>query len=309
MRTALMVVLGVQSALAAPATVERIAAVVNQEIILLSEVKERAAMLAQAGEVGEGQLKQLVERMVEDVLVVQQAVELKLTVEEAEIDRAADEVMKQNHLDAAQFKEALSAQGYTLAAYRRDLRRQLLRLKVINAAVRSHISISDDELKAFYEQSARQSGGRRQSHLRHVLVALPAGADEKEVERRRRIALRVVEQARAGTSFAELANTYSDDGATKKEGGDLGWVEPGVLENAVDEVVLTLEAPSEVRGPIKTARGFEVLQLVEKKEGDVRPFAEVKEQLRQQLYASQLEKQTLAWLTELRKKAHIEIRL
>ncbi len=306
-------------ALATPVTVERIVAVVNSEIILLSDARDRGVGAGITVEekgtpaerrTAEQALKPVVERMVEDVLVQQQAAELKLTVEEAEVDRAVEEVRKQNNLDPESFQQALAGQGYTIAAYRKDLRRQILRLKVINTAVRSHINVSDEEVKAFYEQSARQSGGHREAHVRHVLVKVPAGADDREVERLRRVAARVVEEARGGKDFGELAKTYSDDEGTKADGGDLGWIKQGEgLPQAVDDVVFSMDQAKEVRGPIRTDRGFEVLQLLEKKEGDLRPFNEVKEQLRQQLYASQLEKQTQSWLNELRKKAHIEIRL
>jgi parvulin-like peptidyl-prolyl isomerase len=310
---------GALSAHAAPVSIERIVAVVNSEIVLLSEAKDRAALLGQPVDSrgnqaerrqAEAALKPLVEKMVEDILVTQQATELKLSVDEAEVDRAADEVMKQNHLDKETFAQALEQQHFTLANYRRDLRRQLLRLKVINTAVRSRINVSDEEVKSFYEQNARQSGSHRQAHVRHVLVAVPAGSDDKEVESKRQVAAKVVELARGGTSFAELAKSYSDDAATKADGGDWGWMKQGESSSQVlEDVIFTMDQVNEVRGPIKTDRGFEVIQLLEKKEGDYRPFNEVKEQLRQQLYTSQLEKQTQSWLNELKKKAHIEYRL
>jgi peptidyl-prolyl cis-trans isomerase SurA len=322
MRTLLLPVLlaAALPARAAPVTAERIVAVVNAEIILLSEAKEHAAQMGQPiDERGtsaverrqaEQQLRQVVERMIDDTLMVQQAAELKLSVEEAEIDRAIEEVKKQNHLDDTQFLQALVSQGYSLSSYRKDLRKQIIRLKVVNTAVRARINISDEEVKAFYEQGARQAGGHRQAHVRHVLVAVPPSASEKEIEQKRRVATRVLEDARGGRDFAELAKTYSDDPATKADGGDLGWVKQGEgLPTSMDEVIFTMDEVKEVRGPIKTDRGFEVLQLLEKKEGDLRPFAEVKDQIRQQLYSTQLEKQTQLWLAELRKKAHVDIRL
>src|SRR5439155_26315990 len=114
------------------------------------------------------QLRQLLDRMVDDALVLQQAGELKLSVEDAEIDRATEEVRKNNNLTAEQFNEALAAQGFTVPAYRKDMRRQLLRLKVLNNAVRSRISLSEEDVRAFYEQNARHAGGHRSARVRHV---------------------------------------------------------------------------------------------------------------------------------------------
>jgi peptidyl-prolyl cis-trans isomerase SurA len=307
------------AARAAPVTVERIVAVVNSNIILLSEAKERASQMGQpiddkatdlAGKrAAELALKQIVERMVEDDLVLQQASELKLSVEDSEIDRAVDEVRKQNNLDESTFAQALASQGYTLASYRKDLRRQLLRLKVVNTAVRSRINVTDEDVRAFYDQTSRQAGGHRQAHVRHVLIAVPTGAETATVEQKRALASRVLTEARDGADFAELARKYSDDAASKADGGDLGTVKQGEgLPAALEEVIFSMDV-KDVRGPVRTDRGFEVLQLLEKKDGDVKPFAEVKDQIKQQLYAQQLEKQTQAWLAELKKKAHVEERL
>ena len=305
-------------AVAAPVMADRIAAVVNSEIVLVSEAKDRAAQVGQPIDekgttvaekrAAEQQLRAVVDRMVDDLLVIQQATELKLAVEETEVDRAVDEVMKQNKLDADAFAHALGEQGYTLASYRKDLRKQLLRLKVVNTAVRSRITVSDEEVKAFYEQSARPTGSHRSAHVRHVLVVVPEGATAAEVETKRGIAVRVLAAARGGEDFAGLAKQFSDDPSTRDSGGDLGWIKQGEAD-ALGEVIFSMDEQKEVRGPIRTARGFEVVQLLEKKEGDLRPFAEAKEQLRQQLYSAQMEKQTQIWLTELRKKAHIDIRL
>jgi peptidyl-prolyl cis-trans isomerase SurA len=299
-------------------TVERIVAVVNNEVVLLSELKERASQIGQtiddtgppeARRKAEQQLRQVLDRLVDDLLVLQQATELKLAVEEAEVDRAIEEVKKNNNLTTEQFAEALGAQGYTLASYRKDLRKQLLRLKVINTAVRSHINLSDEDVKAFYEQTARRAGGHRTAHVRHVLVALPDGIDDRAREQRQRLAARVLEEARAGADFAKLALAYSDDAVTRDAAGDLGWLKEGEgLPEALSEVIFNMDV-SEVRGPIRVPRGFEIVQLVEKKDGEVRPFAEVKDQIRQQLYGQQMEKQTTTWLTDLRKKAHIDVRL
>lgn len=319
-----LALIGARPAVAAPVaaaagtTIERIVAVVNSEIVLLSEAKDRAAQLGQpiddhGGSLAEKrqaeqQLKAVVDRMVDDALVLQQAGELKLAVEEAEIDRAVDEVMKQNKLDRDAFAHALSEQGYSLTAYRKDLRRQLLRLKVINTAVRSRINVSDEDVKAFYEQNARQAGVHRTAHVRHVLVAVPDGTTPDELERRRKIAVRVMEEARDGQDFEKLARLYSDDVATKEGSGDLGWVTQGETD-ALGDVIFAMDEKGEVRGPIRTAKGFEVVQLVEKKDGDLKPFDEAKDQIRSQLYQSQMEKQTQMWLNELKKKAHIEVRL
>ncbi|MGZ3426033.1 MAG: peptidylprolyl isomerase, partial [Polyangia bacterium] len=215
---------------------------------------------------------------------------------------------EQNKLDDATFKTALEQQGFTVEGYRKTLKKQILELKVVNTAVRSRVTVSDDEVKTYYKQNEKLVAGDRQSHLRQILVAVPGGASDADAAAKRRVAVKVVELSRGGTSFTELAKQYSDDEGTKASGGDLGWVGKGVLVDALDEAVAAME-PNDIRGPIRTERGWVVLQLVERKSGDLRPYEEIKEQLRKQLYDQQVEKAQQSWLRELRKKSHVDIRL
>jgi peptidyl-prolyl cis-trans isomerase SurA len=311
--------LGALSAAAAPQKriIERVVAVINNEIVLDTELEQFAVPLVRQGldldstegrkALDEAKHKAL-DAMVDDRLVMQQAGELKLSVTSEEVERAIDEVKRQNKLDDATFVEALKQQGFSLESYRKNLRRQILNLKVVNTAVRSRISVSDDEVRTYYQQNARQLGGEKQAHIRQILISVPADANPDENERKKRVAAKVVELARGGTRFEELAKKYSDDDTTKAEGGDAGWIGKGVLVDALEETIAGMDA-GDVRGPVRVAPGWMVLQLVERKAGDIRPYEEVKEQLRKTLYDQQVEKATQSWLRELRKKAHVDIRL
>ncbi len=298
-------------------TIERVVAVVNEEIILDTEVEQWAAPNLRQGvdydspdgqKVWEEAKRKALDQLIDSKLEAQQATELKLTVTNDEIDRAAESVRDQNHLDEATFREALKQQGFTMESYRKTIKRQLLELKVLNTAVRSRVSVSDDEIKAYYQQNERALGGDKQAHLRQILIAVSADASPAEADRKKRVAQKVLDLARGGTSFNELAKKYSDDALTKDEGGDLGFIGHGVLQDEIENAVAGMDA-GDFRGPLRTARGWLVLQLVERKAGDLKPFDEVKEALRKQLYDQQVEKATSAWLRELRKKAHLDIRL
>jgi peptidyl-prolyl cis-trans isomerase SurA len=297
--------------------IDKVAAVVNDDIILESEV-EQFAVPAMRGpvdlETPEGRKAwdevkhKALDQLIETRLVAQQAVELKLKVESDEVDRAMEEVKHQNKLDDATFVEALKQQGFTPESYRKNLKRQILELKVLNTAVRSRVQVSDDEVKTYYQQNARQMNGQSNAHLRQILIAVPTDASDADVERRRKVAVKVIELARAGKSFVELAKAYSDDELTKADGGDLGEVGPGVLQEALEQAVAGMDA-GDVRGPVRTARGWHVLQLVERKATELKPFDEAKDQIRKQLYDQQVEKASQSWIRELRKKAHVDIRL
>jgi parvulin-like peptidyl-prolyl isomerase len=295
--------------------IERVVAVVNDDIILDSELEQFVGPQYRGPDPGtpEGKKawdeakRKALDALIDGRLVQQQAAELKLSVTPEEVDRAVEQIKTQNHLEDSQFAEALKAQGFTMESYRKTLRKQILELKVVNTAVRARVAVGDDEVRAAYKQSERSMAGDRQSHLRQILVAVPERASAEDVERKRRVAQKVMELAHAGTSFTELAKQYSDDAATKASGGDLGLVGKGVLVETLDEAVASMET-GDLRGPLRTERGWIVLQLVERKAADMKPFEEVKEQLRKQLYDEQVEKAQQSWFKELRKKAHIDVR-
>jgi parvulin-like peptidyl-prolyl isomerase len=302
--------------LASAKLVDRVVAVVNDEIILDSELELFTAPNLRNPvdlDTTEGQKlfdtmkRKYLDRLIESRLIAQQAADLKLSVTSDEVDRAIEEVKHQNNIDDAAFAEALKGQGFTMEAYRKNLKKQILELKVINTAVRSRVSVSEEEVKTAYHQSDRQYAGERLAHLREIVLLVPKDASSELVEKKRGLAARILSEAQGGhRPFKELAKAYSE-ADSKAEGGDLGFVQAGSLVDALGEVVRTMD-PGDVRGPIRTAQGFSVLELVEWKSGNLKPYDEVKDQLKRQLYDQQVEKATASWVKELRKRAHVDIR-
>ena len=303
------------SGLAQARTIDRVVAVVNDEIILDSELEEFAAPLLKApldldtpdgASAFDALKKKSLDRLIDTRLIGQQAKELNLKVSTEEVDRAVDEIKKQNKIEDADFEEALKSQGFTLEGYRKNLSRQLLDMKVVNTAVRGRVLVSDDEIRTAYNQSDRQNAGERLAHLREIVILVPKTATAAEVGKKQALAAKVVAAANTGKDFVELAKAYSESD-TRADGGDLGFVQAGNLVEALGEVVTQMD-PGDVRGPVRTQVGWSVLQLVEWKAGNLRPFDEVKDQLRKQLYDQQVEKATNAWVKELRRKAHVDVR-
>lgn len=299
---------------------DRIAAVVNEEIILDSEVNQNALQTARAelGDVDfgspEGQRKfeqhrrKTLETLVERVLIMQQAREMKVDVTDEEVRSAVDSVRTQNNLTAEQFQEALKQQGInSLEEYKKSLHKQLVQMRVINQAVRSKISIGDDEVRALYAQNVRQaSGDAMQIHLKQIFLTVPPTATPSQVDEKRRLGMKIVAELRGGKDFTQLAKQHGDDAASKA-GGDLGFLARGDLPPELREPVVSMD-PGDVRGPIQSDRGLHILQLIEKKSGEVKSFDEAKEDLRRQLYEQSLERGIQNWTKELRRKAHVDIR-
>jgi peptidyl-prolyl cis-trans isomerase SurA len=193
-----------------------------------------------------------------------------------------------------------------MAAYRADLKKQLLRFRVINIAVGSRVSISDEEVKSYYERHMK-SGGNVQVRASHIFIAIADAADAAAVKEKQVQAEKLLERARAGEDFAKLAKQYSDDAATRGDGGDLGTFGKDMLPKAIEELVFSMKV-GEVRGPVRADRGFHVLKLVERKNKDPKPLAEVQDDIRIQLRQKEMERQTKTYIAELRKKSLVDVR-
>jgi peptidyl-prolyl cis-trans isomerase SurA len=295
--------------------VEKIAAVVGENIVLASEVEEKAApLMVDISKVPDPDKRaaratslrhEVLERLIDDELILQQAVELKLNVTSDQIDSSIEEIKKQNSIDDDQLREALRAQGMTMAAYRADLKRQLLRYRVLNIAVGSRVNVSDEEVKAYYERHMRGSANV-QVRASHIFVAIPDGADAAVAAEKEAQAKKILERAKT-EDFAKLAREVSDDAATRSEGGDLGFFGKDMLPKPIEELVFAMK-PGEVRGPVRADRGFHVIKLVDRKVKDAKPLDDVKDDIRMQLRQKDMERQTKIYLTELRKKTLVDIR-
>lgn len=302
----------------APLMVDRVVAVVDDEVILSTELMMRVAPMAfelqkisDARERTRRQTKlasEVLSEMINEELVTQAARSAKLDVGEKEVNAAIDDLKKQNNLDDEQLTDALRMQGYNMSSYRKDVRNQILRMRAVNTLVRPRVSITEDDVRAKYDEKSRRSTQVSEVNLQHILLAMPADADEATIRDTRAKAADILTKAKAGEDFAALAATYSDDPATKNIGGDLGWIKRNMIATEWETVVFAM-AKGETRGPIVGPRGLHVFRVSDVKDSKQEPFDKAKEPLRNELYRVEMDKQTRLWVDELRKKAHFEIML
>lgn len=299
--------------------VERIVAVVNDDVVLLSELRdrlqpylaeiralpsavEREARLQQA-------TREMLQAMVDEDLITQQARRSNVTVTAEEVDRAIGNVIRANHMDRAQFIQALAGQGMSYAQYTIDVRRQLLALKVLNARVRGRINITTEDVRDAYNQTVRQVRMTDSFEGAHIFVRVPANAGPRELAAARARAEQALARVRGREAFADVARAMSEDAATREEGGALGTHVHGQLDPALDDMFLSLE-PGEVAPElVRTSLGFHVLKLLSRDASEVQPFEAVKEGLYQQLVEREMGRQQQLWLKELRRRAFLQMRL
>jgi peptidyl-prolyl cis-trans isomerase SurA len=301
--------------------VDRIAAVVAGDIILFSEVLERAepalAELEKAANQGgmlmiEGRAEQILRDtlggMIDELLVQQQAREMKIKVTNEEVDLAIANMARENRVDLETFEKALAARGKDMLTYRSEMRSDLLKYKVLNLRVRGRVKISDDEARQYYNDQVREVRATGTFTGAHILIRVPAGARAAEVAHLRKRAEELRKRVDNGEDFARIAEQESEDQATAEHGGSLGERRTGEIPATLDRAFLDLE-PGEVSGPVRTAAGFHVVKLIGREALGVQGFAEVKNRIVAQLMQEEMVRQQQIWLKELRLRTFIDVRI
>ncbi|MDQ3296008.1 MAG: peptidylprolyl isomerase [Myxococcota bacterium] len=298
--------------------VERVIAIVNDSIILASELEARmvpvrgeAMQIADQKERDRRLAKlssQVLDEMVSEELIVQAAETAKIEVEASEVQAALDEIKQNNNLDDAGLAQALAAQGYTLANYKHDLRRQLLRLRAVNQLVAPKVQVTEEDVRARYDEMQRRSQSVSAVSLSHILFKLPENPTEQQLAEAKEKAAKAIARAKGGEAFDKVAAEVSEDDSTKATGGQLGWFQRGSVQPEWEQIVFSMEK-GDVRGPVTGPQGLHVFQVTEVKNNQMKPFAEMKEQIMRELRRREMDKQTATWLEDLRKKAYIDIKL
>jgi parvulin-like peptidyl-prolyl isomerase len=299
--------------------VDYVVAVINDAIILNSELEvRRAPLLAETQQITDPKERerriakltsQILDEMVNEEVIVQAAEQAKIEVESADVQAALDEIKQSNNLDDAGLSAALAAQGYTMAGYKHELRRQVLRYRAVNQLVAPKVNVTDEDVRARYDQMARRTEQVQAVQLSHMLFKLPDHATEQQIAEAKDRAAKAIARVKAGEEFAKVAATESDDEGTKATGGELGWFQRGSLATPEWEPIVFAMEKGDIRGPVPGPNGFHVFLVTEVKRSDLKPFPEMKEQLMRELRRRETDKQTASWVEDLRKKAYIDIKL
>lgn len=319
-RVLTLAALGVTAAGNASASVvERVVAVVGEQAVLLSELRDRAKpFLLQLGQQAEDEAHRaaatsqlyarLLQRMIEDELEQKAANRANLTVTAAEIDDALKRIATQNGVTVARILDEATKSGLTEVSYKQELRRQLLEAKLMNLRIQGRLRVSEEDVRAAYQKLVHDE--RKQLGFRAAWIRISASRalDAAALRARRAEADRIVAEARAGVDFAALARRYSSDAATRDSGGFLGRMKPGELPPALDSVALTLDSGG-ISEPVRYGDDFVVLKIIGRDESQLPPFDDAKDELTQRVYLEKMNKARQHWMDGLRRQTHVEIRL
>jgi peptidyl-prolyl cis-trans isomerase SurA len=249
---------------------DRVAATVNDGIVLQSELDEQTLLIAQRLRAQNLELpaqnvlrQQVLERLVMQELQMQRADRAGIKIADETLNNALKDVAQRNNLPLDQLPEALAAQGIDYATYRETIRKELTLQILRQRDVIARINVSPRELEQFLEKQSKMPSEANEYNVSHILIAVPQAATPDQLDEASKRANEVYERATKGEDFARLAVQYSNS-QTALEGGSLSWRKGPELPTFLAEIVARLK-PSEVSEPLRTPSGYHLVRLNEQR--------------------------------------------
>jgi peptidyl-prolyl cis-trans isomerase SurA len=304
---------------AAPQTLDKVVAVVDDDVIMASELGLQMHMiesqLQQANKPIpplEVMQKQVLEKLIVESLQVQLGERAGIKVTDEQLQAALTDIAAQNRVSIESLQHEVEKQGIPFGMFRNNVRKEIIVQQVQQALVNKRIEISDQDVDTFLKSeegriAASQQAGDKlmpQSHTRHILIKTSAVRNDDESKA-------LLQSIRAkiaqGEDFGDLAKNYSEDPGSALKGGDLGWVMQGQMVPQFEEVMNGMDLQY-VSAPFRTQYGWHILQVLERRQQNMSDEI-LKKQAQIFLRKRQYQDELPRWLKELRDKAYVKIKL
>jgi peptidyl-prolyl cis-trans isomerase SurA len=253
---------------------DKVAAVVNEGVVLQSELDEQVVVIAQRLRQQGLELppqnvlrQQVLERLVVQEIQMQRAKRGGIRINDEQLNAALAEVAQRNGIPLQRLPEALAQQGIDYGAYREGIRKELTLQVLRQRDVIQKINVSPRELDQFLEKQKGRPSELNEYNLSHILIAVPQAATAAQLEEAARRASDVYERAKKGEDFSRLAVAYSNS-QTALEGGSLGWRKGPEIPTVLADLVTGLK-PGGISEPLRTPSGYHIVKLNEVRGADV----------------------------------------
>jgi peptidyl-prolyl cis-trans isomerase SurA len=291
------------AAMARAEVVERILAVVNDDVITKSEVDQMAkAMQAQPGMQmvsGKELEKKLLDAMITQKLALTEAKRRGITVADKEVQAAFDDFKKRNNIpDDATLDKALVREGMTVKGLKKQMHDQMLTERLMSIVAAGKAIVSDKQVHDFYDKEfPKTSGG--QVHLKILNMPYPPGATEAQKEEVKKKAEMILQENRKGVSWEQLRDKYS------VMLQDMGLINESDLDPELVQFLGKVKTGE--TAPIQTLKGFQLVQVVDRKDSKTLSFEKVAPKIRELLERQDMEKTFKEWIKTQKDKSHIKI--
>jgi peptidyl-prolyl cis-trans isomerase SurA len=253
---------------------DQIVVVVNEDVITktmmdnrIEDFRKQLALSQISSVEPEVLKKQVLERMIRDMIQLQQAKQLGITVDDLMLNRMLEQLAQSNNMTLEKFRDTIEAEGINYARFREQTRDEIIIKQLQQRVVASKINVSDQEVQQYIDQNESMDSSKTTYHLRHILIAIPESATPEDIEKASGKADFVFRQIQSGAKFEDIAIKESS-GRNALQGGDLGERKANELPQLFVDAVADL-SPGETSRPVRSASGFHLLQLVSRSDDQV----------------------------------------
>jgi len=290
---------------AAAEALDKIVAVVNNDVITQQEVQDKLVMVQRQATAAHQTLpadaelkKQILEQLINRELQLQVAKRAKIEVTEADLNAAIQDIAVRNHVSLEQMKASLIKDGITFEAFRKQIREEMLMGKVERQAVNPNVNVADEEIAAFLKSGAVNEA-TKEYHVLDIVVPVADKPTPKELQDARNLALDTAKKLRANTDVDVVVH------ANNVQQQDLDWRPLQALPSIFIAQVGKMKS-GEISGPIQAPNGFHIIKLLGVRQAPNSKTVTA-DQAREILYHRKLDENLKNWLQELRKQSYIKI--
>ncbi|MDP7591362.1 MAG: peptidylprolyl isomerase SurA [Litorilituus sp.] len=253
-------------ALAKEEQLDKVAAIVNNSVVLESEIQDLLTSIKNQAKKNNQSLPsdnalrtQVMDKLINDSLVLQIGERMGIQVSDAQLDQTIANMAGENKLTLSQFRQEIISDGTDYEKYRENVRTELISGEVRRNSVRRRIFISPQEIENLLELMKAQTNNDVEYHLGHILIEIPSEATQKEMTSAKNRAEKVIELLNNGSDFTKIA-IASSGGSNALEGGDLGWKNINEMPTLFSELIDGKDKGTVV-GPIRTGLGFSIVKV------------------------------------------------
>ncbi len=296
--------------------VDRIVAVVNDTLITQSDLNStfepiRKRIAAQtSGEERASALKKaqegMLNRMIDDILIEQEAARLGIKIPDEDVTGAIENILAQKNLTMNDFEKILEKEGMSLEGYKKEVKTQMIRSKVVRRELRTAIAVTDEEIGEYYIKHRAEYEGQQAVRIKQIVLLFPEKLDDDIKQKLKGDMEAILKRLKAGEPFDKLASQFSQ-GPTAKQGGDIGFVERGIMPPEMEKIAFALE-PGQISDVIESPAGFTIITVTDKRGAGTRMIESVRDEIKDKLLDAKMDKKIEEWMSDLRKKAHISIK-
>ncbi len=249
---------------------DKIVAIVEDDVILQHDLQQETTLIAQKIQASNTAMppeivlkKQVLEKMIIEKLQRQLAEKAGINLTEDMLTSSATDIAQRNNMTLEQFQDELKKQGLSYQGFLDNMRNEIIINQLRGKEIGERVKVTDREIEHFIETEDKGGGELGQYHLGHILIALKEGASSSEIQKAKSKAEELVKQLRSGQDFTKLAMSASDDGNALK-GGDLGWRSKNDVPTVFVEQVTKMKS-GDISDPIRSPSGFHVIKMLEVK--------------------------------------------